>query len=112
MSTDLLLDAVLMAETVMVACGVVIAVKVARLTGRPPVGWMLLTGAFSTELVQALFFLLSLFGPSNLQGSSNYVGQLLGLPGIALILAGTYSLYWDFSKQLKNREETILSPEA
>jgi hypothetical protein len=112
MLVDLLLDAVLVAETAMVAGGVVIAVKVARLTGRPPRGWMLLTGAFSTELVQALFFLLSLFGPPSIQDLCGYVGQLLGLPAIALILAGTYSLYWDFSKQLRERQETILSPEA
>jgi hypothetical protein len=59
----------------MVAGGAAIAIRVARMTGRPPRGWLLLTCSFCTQLAQALFFGLQLFGPASVADFSSHYGS-------------------------------------
>jgi hypothetical protein len=72
----------------------------------------MLTAAFGTQLLQALFFLLVYFGPTSLQGTAQSVGQWLGVPALAFVFLGVYFMYRDFSKQLREREADILNPET
>ena len=110
--TDVSIYVILFSEMILVGGGTVIAVRVARLTGRPPRGWLMLIAAFATQLIQALFFALVYFGPTSVQATAQSVGQWLGVPALAFVFAGVYFLYRDFSAQLKAREADILNPET
>jgi hypothetical protein len=109
---DITQEVILFVETFMVGGGAVIAARVARLTGRPPRGWLMLTVSFCTQLVQAVCYLFVLFGPVALQASFHYAGEWLGVPALAFIFIGAYFMYRDFAKQLRAREAEILNPEA
>jgi len=110
--TDLSIYVILFSEIIFVGGGTVVAARVARLTGRPPRGWLMLVAAFATQLIQAVCYLFVYFGPAAVQSTAQSAGQWLGVPALALLFVGVYFLYWDFSRRLKEREADILNPEA
>jgi hypothetical protein len=93
----------------MITIGVLLAYRVSRLAGRPPLGWTLLTLSFLTALVRALIFVVAYALPT-VPSDYVYAGQLLGLPIVALILSGVYFLYRDFARQLKQRQSELMAP--
>ena len=72
----------------------------------------MLTAAFATQLLQALFYFVVYLGPTDWQGTAHNIGQWLGVPALAFVFLGVYFLYWDFSKQLRDRQAEVLNPEA
>jgi len=107
--TDLLLPALLVAETVLIAVGTGIACRVAFLADHPPTGWVLLTVSFGIAFVRALLFLYSYIGPPGAAGDFTYAGQVLGFPIVFFIFIGVLYLYRDFKRQLRDRQKTILT---
>jgi hypothetical protein len=110
--TDLTPYVILTTETVFVGGGTIIATRVARLTGRPPRGWLMLIAAFATQLIQAICYFFVYFGPAGIQASAQSVGQWLGVPALGFVFAGTYFLFRDFARQLSQRQAAILNPES
>ena len=109
--TDITPYVILAAEMVLVGGGTIIAVKVARLTGRPPRGWLMLTAAFATQLIQAVCYLFVYLGPSDIQDSAHYIGEVLGVPALGFVFVGVFFLYRDFTKQLEERQADVLNPQ-
>jgi len=97
-------------ETLMIGVGVFIAYKVAILPGRTPIGWSLLTISFGLAFIRALVFLYVYLVATTSELFWVSVGQLLGLPIVALVLGGVYYLYQDFQHQIKERQAALVAP--
>jgi hypothetical protein len=110
--TDVVLSIVFLAETVMTAIGVAIAYKVAELTGKPPIGWIILTVSFGVNLVRSAILLQAYLFTAAFSDALVFTSQLIGLPVVAGLLLGVYYLYRDFARQIRIRQSALLVPQG
>lgn len=107
LTTDLLILLFTVAETVVIAAGAGIAYRVARITTHAPLGWWLLVGSFALATVRALLNLSGDFMSGSEAGAMTYSAQVITLPIVLLVFGGVFTMYRDFTSQLKNRQAAL-----
>jgi len=109
---DFVLASVILAEVVVAIIAIGIAYKVARVVGRAPVGWILLTIAMVIILISRFFFLAEFLNTSTTVDAVVFLGQALGLPAFLAFLVGAYYMHRDMKTQMSLRQNEILAPAA
>ena len=98
-------------EVVLLGAGVGISVKITRMGGKSPLGWILITVAFALGFIRALVFLYAFATTTIIVDSAVWVAQSLTLPVAALVLAGVYSLHAEFKRVLAQAQRSIQDTE-
>jgi len=109
--SDYLLVIITAVEVVILAAGVAFSYKVAKIGGKPPLGWVLITGAFSLGVVRAVVFLYAFVTTTFTADPAVWVAQSLTLPVAVLVLVGVYSLYVDFKRVMARDQKSMLVAE-
>ena len=107
---NILLSLVTVVELVLIAIGVGIAIRVARIASRPPMGWVLLTISFALGFVRGSVYLYIFLGGSSADFWTS-VAEVITFPVVVLVLSGVYYLYVDFKRGMGQKQGAILVPQ-
>jgi hypothetical protein len=101
---DLLLASFNFIEAFIIAMGVIMAYRIARMGTHAPLGWWLLEVSFALGLVRALLFLGANFAGNGMASGLNFSAMVITLPLVIFLFTGIYKFYLDFKEQLETMQ--------